>query len=74
MPAVAASWTVYARASFGICRNLGEVEVWDRGKSALQISGLIAESEALYALETMQAVDAEPVKASAYSGHGLMIL
>lgn len=62
------------QVSVAVTRKLGEVEVWDRGKSALQISGLIAESEALYALETMQAVDAEPVKASAYSGHGLMIL
>ena len=62
------------QVSVAVTRRLGEVEVWDRAKSALQISGLIAESEALYALETMQAVDAEPVKASAYSGHGLMIL
>ena len=37
--------------------------MWDRAKSALQISGLIAESEALYALETMQ-VEAETPKYS----------
>ena len=32
-------------------RRLGEVEVWNRKGSAVQISGLVAESEALYALE-----------------------
>ena len=42
------------QVSVAVTRRLGEVEVWDRAKSALQISGLIAESEALYALETMQ--------------------
>ena len=62
------------QVSVAVSRRLGEVEVWDRTKSALQISGLVAESQALYALETMQAVDVEPAKASAYSGHGLMIL
>ena len=49
------------QVSVAVTRRLGEVEVWDRGKSALQISGLIAESEALYALETMQ-VEAETPK------------
>lgn len=42
------------QVAVAVTRRLGEVEVWDRSKSALQISGLIAESEALYALETMQ--------------------
>ena len=51
------------QVSVAVTRRLGEVEVWDRAKSALQISGLIAESEALYALETMQ-VEAETPKYS----------
>ena len=42
------------QASCAITRRLGEVEVWDRRNSAMQISGLIAESEALYALESMK--------------------
>lgn len=42
------------QVAVAVTRRLGEVEMWDRSKSALQISGLIAESEALYALETMQ--------------------
>ena len=64
------------QVSVAITRRLGEVEVWDRQKSAMHISGLIAESQALYALETM---NAEPVKQqrSAYdseTGHGLLVL
>lgn len=46
---------VEQQVSVAVSRRLGEVEVWDRTKSALQISGLVAESQALYALETMQA-------------------
>lgn len=42
-----------------VTRNLGEVEVWDRKNSALQISGLIAMSEALYALETETGIPVE---------------
>lgn len=34
-----------------VTRRLGEVEVWSRRDSAAQISGLVAESEALWALE-----------------------
>ena len=49
------------QVSVAVSRRLGEVEVWDRTKSALQISGLVAESQALYALETMQ-VEAETPK------------
>lgn len=45
------------QASCAVTRRLGEVEVWDRRNSAMQISGLIAESEALYALETMTTED-----------------
>ena len=35
-----------------ITKSLGEVQVWNRKGSAAQISGVVAESEALYALET----------------------
>ena len=51
---------VEQQASVAITRRLGEVEVWDRSKSAMQISGLIAESEALYALETDDGTPPEP--------------
>lgn len=44
-PAVAAA----VRAA--VTRRLGEVEVWSRRDSAVQISGLVAISEALWALE-----------------------
>ena len=37
-----------------VTRKLGEVEVWNRKDSAVQISGLVAESEALYALEACE--------------------
>lgn len=47
------------QAAVAVTRRLGEVEVWDRARSAMHISGLIAESQALYALETM---DGEPDK------------
>ena len=62
--------------SVAITRRLGEVEVWDRQKSAMHISGLIAESQALYALETMTDDAAKPLR-SAYdseTGHGLLVL
>lgn len=59
--------------SVAVARQLGEVMVWDRSRSAMQISGLIAESEALYALETMQA-QSVPQVSSAYEDHSLMIL
>ena len=48
------------QGSVAVSWRLGEVEVCDRAKSALQISGLIAESEALYALETMQVENEKP--------------
>lgn len=51
---------VEMQASVAVTKRLGEVELWDRQKSALQISGLIAESEALYALETMAGDGAKP--------------
>lgn len=59
--------------SVAVARQLGEVMVWDRGRSAMQISGLVAESEALYALETMQGA-ARPAVSSEYESHGLMVL
>lgn len=64
---------VEQQAAVAVTRRLGEVQVWDRNSSAMHISALVAESEALYALETM---DSEPVKSvkSAYASHGLMIL
>lgn len=40
------------QVSVAITRRLGEVEVWDRQKSAMSISALVACSQALYALET----------------------
>lgn len=43
-----------------VTRRLGEVEVWDRQRSALHISGLIACSQALYALETMSGEPEKP--------------
>lgn len=64
------------QVSVAITRRLGEVEVWDRQKSAMHISGLIAESQALYALETMTDDAAKPLR-SAYdseTGHGLLVL
>ncbi|NEG56142.1 terminase [Bifidobacterium platyrrhinorum] len=48
------------QAAVAITRRLGEVEVWDRQKSVMQISGLIAESQALYALETMSGEPEKP--------------
>lgn len=48
---------VDAQVRAAVTRRLGEVEVWDRRDSAVQISGLVAESEALFALES-----AEPPK------------
>lgn len=64
---------VEQQEAVAVARQLGEVMVWDRSKSAMQISGLISESEALYALETMQAAEALPTH-SAYEDHGLMIV
>ena len=61
---------VEQQVSCAITRRLGEVEVWDRTKSAMQISGLIAESQALYALETM---DGEPEKPRFQPSTGIRI-
>jgi phage terminase large subunit-like protein len=47
------------QVSVAVTKRLGEVEVWNRANSAMQTSGLIAESNALYALETS---DGEPEK------------
>lgn len=42
---------VERQVRMAITRRLGEVDVWNRRDSAVQISGLVAESEALWALE-----------------------
>lgn len=48
------------QVAVAVTRRLGEVEVWDRNQSAMHISGLIAESQALYALETMSGEPEKP--------------
>lgn len=58
------------QVSVAVTRRLGEVEVWDRNQSAMHISGLIAESQALYALETM---DGEPEKPKYRPSTGIKI-
>ena len=42
---------VERQVRMAVTRRLGEVDVWKRRDSAVQISGLVAESEALWALE-----------------------
>lgn len=37
-----------------VTRGLGEIVVWDRRRSAVQISGVVSQSEALWGLETQQ--------------------
>lgn len=64
---------VEQQESVAVARQLGEVMVWDRVRSAMQISGLVAESEALYALETTAQGGGVPTK-SAYESHGLMVV
>lgn len=64
---------VEQQASVAITRALGEVRVWDRKNSAMQISALVAESEALYALETFEP-NSQPATSSAYESHGLMVV
>jgi hypothetical protein len=59
--------------SAGVARKLGDVEVWDRNNSMMDISGLIAETYALYGLEMFEASNGS-VTASAYAEHGLMVL
>lgn len=58
------------QVNVAVTRRLGEVEVWDRNQSAMHISGLIAESQALYALETM---DGEPEKPKYRPSTGIKI-
>lgn len=48
------------QVSVAVTRRLGEVEVWDRQKSAMSISALVACSQALYALETETGAPPEP--------------
>jgi phage terminase large subunit-like protein len=54
-----------------IVRHLGEVVVWNRRDAPIQISGLVAESYALFGLEA-ETPELQPE--SAYGDHGLMIL
>lgn len=53
-----------------VTRRLGEVEVWNRRDSAAQISGLVAMSQALWALETRQ----PPRPAPAASRHPFTVI
>lgn len=53
-----------------VCRRLGETDVWDRKGSAVQISGVVACSQALLALETI----GEPAAASRGSDRPLTII
>lgn len=59
--------------SAAVARKLGDVDIWDRKNSMLDISGLIAETNALYGLEMFEA-EQEKNTASAYADHGLMVL
>lgn len=47
-----------------VTRRLGEVEVWNRRDSAAQISGLVAMSQALWALESCEPPAPAPVASS----------
>lgn len=58
---------VEQQAALAVTRRLGEVMVWDRANAATHTSMLIAESEALYALETC---DGEPDKPKYNSTNG----
>lgn len=58
------------QVNVAVTRRLGEVEVWDRNQSAMHISGLIAESQALYALETMSG---EPKKPKYEPSHNVRV-
>ena len=59
--------------SAAVARKLGDVDIWDRKGSMLDISGLIAETYALYGLEQFQPAEAKQT-ATAYTDHGLMVL
>lgn len=59
--------------SAAVARKLGDVDVWDRKNSMLDISGLIAQTYALYGLEQFQPAQ-DTNTASAYTDHGLIIL
>jgi hypothetical protein len=57
--------------SGGVTKRLSEVQVWDRGASPIDISPLVALSNAVYGLE---AGPAPEDTASAYEDHDLLIL
>lgn len=56
--------------SAAVAKRLGDADLWDRKGSALDISGLVAETYALYGLETFE--PPQPKSRSAYASHGLM--
>ena len=53
-----------------VCRRLGEVDVWSRKGSAVQVSGVVAVSEALYALEAFE----PPAPKAVASSHPFSII
>lgn len=55
----------------GLTKRIAENEAWDRHRSIVDISGVIAETCALYAFEALQIEQDE--RKSAYSDHELMI-
>ncbi|WEV68726.1 terminase [Bifidobacterium sp. ESL0775] len=59
--------------SGAVARKLGDVDIWDRKGSMMDISGLIAETYALYGLEMFEPKQ-QQATASAYTEHDLMIL
>ena len=57
----------------GMTKTIAENEAWDRKRSEVDISGVVAETVALWALETREGAE-ESRQQSAYSDHGLLIL
>ncbi|RJT88157.1 terminase [Cryobacterium melibiosiphilum] len=57
--------------SGGVTKRLGEVQVWDRTASVVDIAPLVALSNALYGLETLPSADST---ASYYEDNDLMVL
>lgn len=57
--------------SGGLTKRLGEVQVWDRTESVVDIAPLVALSNALYGLETMPPPEDN---SSVYEDHDLMVV
>ena len=55
----------------GLTKTIAENEAWDRRRSLVDIAGAVAETVALYALET---AEIEGATASAYEDHELLIV